>query len=137
MAEEKKNEQAKPKIIVDDDWKTQAQADKAKLAEEVESKAEAKQQPAQTHELPQASFPVLVNSLMTQIFFSLGAIEDPQTKKRFIDLALAKHHIDMLAVLEEKTKGNLSEEESKLLDQVIYETRMQYVQVAQHVSKAQ
>ena len=44
---------------------------------------------------------------------------------------MAKHHIDTLAVLEEKTSGNLTDEEKKLLDNALYEVRMRYVQVAQ------
>lgn len=130
MSDEK---QEKSKIIVDDDWKTQAQAEKEKLEEKAEEKTA---QAEQARQLPPASFSVMVNSLVTQIFFALGAIEDPQTKKRYLDLDQAKHQIDMLVVLEEKTQGNLSDEEKKLLDRAIYEARMQYVQVAQHVSQA-
>ena len=74
---------------------------------------------------------MFVSGLVTQILFALGAIEDPQTKQRYRNLPLAKHHIDTLAILEEKTKGNLSEDEKKLLDNALYEVRMQYVQIAQ------
>jgi len=131
-----------PKIIIDDDWKAQAQAEKEKLARDAKDKAAAAPaapadqgdatggEPGQ-RQVPAASFPILVNSLLTQIFFALGAIADPQDGKRYVDLELAKHHIDMLAVIDEKTKGNLSEDETKLLDQAIYEARMQYVQTAQ------
>jgi len=132
--------QEKPKIIVDDDWKAQARAEKEKLAEEVESKEEgapgAADAGAGARQLPQASFSTLVNSLVTQTFLALGGMEDPRTKKRYIDLDLAKHHIDTLAVLEEKTKGNLGDEEKKLLDQGIYECRMQYVNIAQRIASA-
>ena len=134
MAQDKKEE---PKIIVDDDWKAQAQAEKEKLAEQLEKEASKPQDgparagEAQQRELPPASFSVLVSSMVTQILFALGEIEDPQTKNRYMDVSLAKHHIDMLSVLEDKTKGNLSPEEKKLLDRALYEVRMQYVQVAQ------
>jgi len=127
----------KPKIIVDDDWKAQAQAEKEKLAHQVEG--EEKTGPkapggaGQARELPHASFSTLVASLATQILFALGGYEDPRTKKRYVDLDLAKHHIDTLAVLEEKTKGNLTEDEKKILDHALYESRMQYVQIAQRV----
>lgn len=125
------------KIIIDDDWKSQAQAEKEKLSEEVEHGAEGGKGPAGEgqRELPPASFATLVNSMLTQVFFALGGIEDPQTGKRYLDLALAKHHIDTLAMLEEKTKNNLSADEKKLLDQALYESRMQYVQIAQRVSQ--
>ena len=117
----------KPKIVVDEDWKSQAEAEKQKLAEQEQSGG-ADQVPA---EMPPASFDTLISGLVTQILFALGAIEDPQTKRRYRNLALAKHHIDTLAVLEEKTSGNLTDEEKQLLDNALYEVRMRYVQMAQ------
>jgi len=130
MAEDKK-------IIIDDDWKNQAQAEKEKLSEQVDKPAEgaAAEGPEGERGLPPASFTTLISSLVTQIFYSLGGIEDPQTGKRYLDLGLAKHHIDMLTVIEEKTKNNLTADEKKLLDQALYETRMQYVQIAQRVAQ--
>jgi hypothetical protein len=67
---------------------------------------------------------------------ALGGYEDPQTKRRYVDLELAKHYIDTLVLLEQKTKGNLTEDEKKLLDRSLYEARMQYVQIAQAAVKA-
>lgn len=152
MAEEKPDQ---PKIIVDDDWKAQAQAEKERLEKEVARPADMASSGQTTGEvagdagdageaggeagprrLPPASFATLVSSLVAQTFMTLGGMEDPKTKQRFVDLDLARHHIDTLSVLEEKTKGNLSEQESKLLDQALYETRMQYVQIAQRATKA-
>jgi hypothetical protein len=128
-----------PKIIVDDDWKTQAQAEKQKLAAEAEAEAEGAEgaQPAGAggqRELPPASFVTLISSIVTQAFMSLGGVEDPRTKKRYVDLDVAKHHIDTLVVLEEKTKGNLTDDEKQMLDQGLYECRMQYVNIAQRVA---
>jgi len=140
----------KPKIVVDSDWKAQAQAEKEKLAREVEAKQAQAQQaaaagpagpaaagaaagPGGQRELPPASFETLVASLATQILYALGGYEDPRTKRRYVDLDLAKHHIDTLTVLEAKTKGNLTEDEKKVLDNALYECRMQYVQIAQRV----
>ena len=133
MAEEKQEK----KIIVDDDWKAQAQAEKEKLSEKIEQQAEG---PSETHqdrprEVPPASFATLISSLVAQTLMTLGGMEDPKTKKRYVNLDLARHHIDMLSVIEDKTKGNLSEEEKKLLDQALYETRMHYVQIAQQATK--
>jgi len=141
------DEDKEPRIIVDDDWKTQAQAEKERLAKEVEGpEADAAAAGAEDAEgapgqgadgprgLPPASLSTLVTSLATQVFMSLGGVEDPKTKRRLVDLALAKHHIDTLAMLEDKTRGNLTDDEKKLLDRALYETRMQYVQIAQRVS---
>ena len=132
----------KPKIIVDDDWKAQARAEKEKLDEEIKAKqAEPGAGPGgtgpdgQPRQIPPASFSTLVSSLGTQALLALGGYEDRRTKRRIVDLDLAKHQIDTLNVLEEKTKGNLTEEEKQLLDNVLYEARMQFVQFAQRVSQ--
>ena len=139
------NNEEKPKIIVDDDWKAQAQAEKEKLAAEAEKApppaegeagAAAGAAEGQARELPPANFATLVSALVTQVLLSLGGVEDPRTKNRYVDLALAKHHIDMLGVIEEKTKGHLTDEEKKLLDNALYESRMQYVQIAQVATRA-
>jgi len=134
MAEDEKKE---PKIIVDDDWKAQAQAEKERLAEQIERGAEspADRQQEGPREIPPASFAKLISSIVAQTLMTLGGVEDPKTKRRYVNLDLARHHIDTLSVIEEKTKGNLSDDEKKLLDQALYETRMQYVQVAQRATK--
>jgi hypothetical protein len=79
--------------------------------------------------MPEASFPTLVNSLVTQILLYLGDLT-PRGVEPQINLDMAKFNVDLLGVLEEKTKGNLAPEEQKLLDNALYETRMRYVSVA-------
>lgn len=129
-----------PILHVDDDWKAQAQAEKAKLAEKEKS---AKAQAATTGatetgpaaqaapgQIPPADFTTLVSSIATQALFSMGAMPDPQTGQRYTNLDIARHHIDSLSVVEEKTKGNLSDEESKMLSGTLYELRQSYVQIA-------
>jgi len=126
----------KPKIIVDDDWKKQAQAEKEQLDQKVKSEpkpaaAAGKAAPGQARgprELPPADFATLVNSLASQIMMSLGGVQDPQTGQRHLDLAAAKFHIDMLTMLEEKTHGNLTDDEKKLLDSYLYQLRMIYLE---------
>ena len=132
MTDDKNDKKDKPKIVVDDDWKAQAQAEKEKLDEQPAEQPAAEEAQAQgPRKLPPATFSTLVSSLATQAILSMGQMRDPKTKKPIIDLDLAKHHIDTLAMLEEKAKGNMTDEESKLLDQAIYQVRMQYVQFAQ------
>ena len=73
--------------------------------------------------------------LFTQLFLmfqgaayqNMGKVMNPATNKIERDLAQAKHSIDMLGMLEAKTKGNLSENEKRLVDHVLYEIRMNYV----------
>ena len=156
MAENDNAGEQKPKIIVDDDWKAQAKAEKERLAREVDQKqaaekqaqaaptgdagaptreAAAQQQAAQQpRKLPPANFTTHVNSLVTQAFMAMGGMEDPRTKQRYVDLDLAKHHIDTLTMLEEKTAGNLTDDEKQLLNQGLYECRMHFVHVAQAMS---
>ena len=71
-----------------------------------------------------------------QTILALGGYEDPETKKRYVDLDLARHHIDTLSMLQEKTEGHLDDEEKALLDRTIYELRMSFVQITQHVQRA-
>ena len=79
--------------------------------------------------MPEASIGTLVNSLMTQVLLYLGELA-PRGAEPQVNLDMAKFNIDLLGVLEEKTRGNLTEEEQKLLDTALYEVRMRYVQVA-------
>lgn len=124
-----------PKIIVDDDWKAQAEAEKQRLA--AEQKA-APAEPGPTGEpsdrLPPADFETIVSTMASQALFALGAMPDPSSGQRYVNLDLAKFQIDSLKVLEEKTRGNLSEEEAGMLDRTLYELRTAYVQMAQRAS---
>lgn len=120
-----------PKIIVDDDWKAQAQAEKQKLAEQSKAAPASGEGAAGGYgEMPPANFETLLSTFVTQALFAMGLIPDPQTGKPAMHLDLARHHIDMLTVLEEKTKGNLTDDEQKLLAGSLYELRSRYVQVA-------
>lgn len=125
-----------PKIHIDSDWKAQAQAEKQRLAEQAKPKpsdaAGGGGQDAGTGAggMPPATFETLMSTMATQALFAMGAIADPRTGQRMAHLDLARHHIDMLTVLEEKTKGNLTEEESNALAATIYELRNRYVQLA-------
>ncbi|MBZ0171511.1 MAG: DUF1844 domain-containing protein [Phycisphaerales bacterium] len=122
-----------PKIIVDDDWKSQAQAEKAKLAEE----ARAKQAEPKPGGLPEKiGFTDLIRLLATQALMYMGAFPDPQTGKAMVALDIAKMNIDMLGVVEEKTKGNLTGDEQKMVEGTLHELRMQYVEIARAVQQA-
>ena len=129
MADDKASDQDKPKIIVDDDWKAQARAEKEKLAKEPKGEQALGQEGPR--ELPPANFETLLSTMATQAMFMLGMIPDPRSGQRYVDLDVAKHHIDMLAVLDEKVKGNLDQAEKTMLDQTLHELRMQYVQLSQ------
>lgn len=123
-----------PKIHVDTDWKAQAQAEKERLAAQEQQKA-AERGEAGREKLPPADFRTLVGTLASQAIMGLGAMGDPKSGRVMIDLDGSKFAIDLLGVLEEKTEGNLSDEESKELSQVLVELRNRYVQITQMVAQ--
>lgn len=123
----------KPKIIVDSDWKQQAQAEKARLSAKEAEKASA--QPDQDPNRP-VDFTDLVQSLTSQALLYLGAIPEPETGRSIVAPDMAKMSIDMLGVVEEKTKGNLTDEESELITSILRELRMQFVEVSKAIAKA-
>lgn len=114
------------KIHVDSDWKAQAQAEKERLSEQAKS---TEGRPG-TGAVPEANFQTLISTMATQALFAMGAIPDPRTGQRVTHLDLARHHIDMLTVIEDKTKSNLDEEEQQLLSTTLYELRNTYIQLS-------
>lgn len=79
--------------------------------------------------MPEASLLTLVFSLYSTAQMCLGILPDPVTQKTFKDLTQAKYHIDLLEILQTKTKGNLTPEESQALESMLYDVRMTYVGV--------
>lgn len=110
MAEEEKK--------VDEDWKKQVQQEKEKVAEEDRAKKQ----------IPQASFALFISWLATQSYIHLGLVENPFTKKKEKDIIQAKYLIDVLNILEEKTRGNLTKEEQNYLQSLLYDLRLAYVE---------
>lgn len=86
--------------------------------------------------LPPASFLFLVLSLRAQCEIQLGLMHYGEEEKPEPDLELARHSIDLMAMLLEKTKGNLSLEENRMLENSLTELRFRYVQVSDEVAKA-
>lgn len=118
-------------LQIDDDWKKQAQEEKRRLAAQAAAEKApppSHDEPRQRRAVPVASFETLVSTLVTQALYYLG--EMSQDAEQVADLDMAKHQIDTLAVLEEKTKGNLTKDEQQSLDSALYELRMRYVSVA-------
>ncbi|MFI4861997.1 MAG: DUF1844 domain-containing protein [Phycisphaerales bacterium JB063] len=130
-----------PQIQVDSDWKAQAQAEKAKLA----AKEQARKAPAepaaqdtprgasaaaQGERFPPADFAGLMNIFVSQSVMALGGMAHPQTGQPNVDLDLASHFLGLLGVLEDKTRGNLTEQEAKELATTLYELRSTYIQIS-------
>ena len=129
MAEEEKKEEKK--IRVDEDWKQQAQKEKEILAAQEEAeKEEVQEESKRRGPLPKGNFAALVSMLVTQAMFALGLLQVKGQEQREPDLDMAKYNIDMLEALQEKTKGNLTEQEEKVLENTLNKLRMDYVNVA-------
>ena len=75
----------------------------------------------------QIDFSTFIMSLTSSAFYHLGDMPDPSTGKKEVNLPAVQQTIDMLVMLREKTKGNLKEDEEKLIEQLIYELQVKYV----------
>jgi hypothetical protein len=140
------------KIVVDTDWKEQVAKEKEQ-AEKAEADAAASEtddfvpmdketsgdadvaeqtdQPAgdPSQSPPPASLEVLTSMLFTQAMACLGQMPNPATGKPEINKPFAKHYIDTLEMLGEKTKGNATEDEAKMLGEALHALRMAYVSI--------
>jgi hypothetical protein len=131
------------KLVIDEDWKSQVEAEKeaARHAEEPPKAAEpaARTSPEKSAEtskegripLPPADLTFLIGTLYIQGAMALGLLPNPLTKKAGIQPDQAKHSIDLLTVLQQKTEGNRTPQESSELEAVLHELRMANITVQQ------
>jgi hypothetical protein len=112
----------------DESWKQRAEEEKKKLEE--------KARPSRP-ELPPATFVGLLDELSLRAMVALGQIANPVTGEAGFDPASARYTIDLIAVLEEKTKGNLQPGESQLLTELLHSLRMVFVQVSRMAEKGE
>lgn len=136
------DEPKEKKIIIDEDWKSQVEAEKEAARHQDES-AEAKQpQPEQPEAepeptagaagpMPEPSLTFLAGSIYFQGMVALGLLPNPVTQKAEVSFDQAKHSIDTLAMLFEKTEGNRTAEETKEFETMLHEMRMAFVAVQQ------
>ena len=109
-------------VKADDEKKKEAEA---KAQTKAEGKSQEKSEtPASEFEM---NFSTFVMSLTSSAFYYLGDVPDPQTGEMHENLPAVKQTIDILLILQEKTKNNLSAEEDKLLEQLIYELQTKNV----------
>lgn len=131
MTKENTDSTDEPKIIVDEDWKSQVEREK----EELKTQAQAGQEEAQDtsseeYPLPPASLTVLLSTLATQAMMGLGMFPDPASGKPTVNRPMAKHFMNTIAMLEEKTKGNLDSEEAAQISDSLHQLRMAYMATA-------
>ena len=138
--EEKKDFVVKDRRIfaeenLDDGEKEEKEAPAAEEKTEAETK-EADEKPDAGDQEPPLQFPEInfatfVASLNASALLQLGAIDDPTTGTKNKNLPMAKQTIDILSMMQEKTEGNLSEEEENLLKNILYDLRLMYVKEKQ------
>ena len=122
---------------VDEDWKRRAQAEKELDAMKAAPPAAAGAAPGAPGAPPRVEpranpmFRGLIESLASQALLYMGAMRDPMTGQAHQDLNQAQTMIDMLGMIEEKTKGNLAKEEADMLKEVLDEVRMHFVRLTQ------
>jgi len=122
------------KIIIDEDWKSQVAAEKeAALHKPAADAAGSDESSAGDFdgELPEASFELLISTFVTEAMVALGQFPHPGTGQIEADPGHAKFAIDMLNVIAEKTKGNLSPMEEQGLGDILHQLRMAFIAVTQ------
>ena len=123
-------------FVIKDKRSSQISEDDATVQDEQETKDQKKQTDSSKEketdkeketEPFQVDFSTFIMSLTSSAFYHLGDMPDPSTGKKEVNLPAVQQTIDMLIMLREKTKGNLKEDEKKLLEQLVYELQVKYV----------
>ncbi len=134
MDEEKKGFVIKDRRAFDKDGKLKEDAEsmhspdaKGDKGAPKEKKADKGKERQSTTPLPEVNFTSLIFSLSSSALFYLGEVADPETNQPKKDLSLAKHTIDTISMLKDKTKGNLTDEEDKFITTVIADLKWRYV----------
>ena len=147
----------KPELEIksDADWKQRVKAEAAQLdaerteqpaesspPDDVAPEAESANEPASAAhvdagQLPEPDFHLLVSMFSTQAMVALGVLPNPVDGKAESNIPLARHFIDLLGILEEKTRRNLTGHESQFLEQSLHELRMAYVELSQSKPQAE
>lgn len=111
------------KIFIDSDWKEEARREKEEADRQTREAGEARQ-------IPEPSLLELIQMIVLQASVGLGGMQDPQTGRRIpANLPVAKHYIDLLGLLHQKTANNLDEMEKNVLEGTLYELQMAFVQM--------
>jgi hypothetical protein len=117
-------------FVIKDKRSSQISEDDATFQDEQETKDQEKQTDSSKEKKTepfQVDFSTFIMSLTSSAFYHLGDMPDPSTGKKEVNLPAVQQTIDMLIMLREKTKGNLKEDEKKLLEQLVYELQVKYV----------
>lgn len=125
-----------PKIFVDEDWKGKVEREREEARKAVEEPGSDEPESAEPAVPETASFEALVSGLTMQAMHALGAMAPQDAKEVMVDLPEAKYLIDMLLVLRDKTKGNLTPQEQGFLSQTLAELQQGFVIRSQQLQEA-
>jgi hypothetical protein len=122
------------KLYVDEDWKSRVEAEReaAETQTPQEAKPAGERPPLQW---PEPSLALLATTLATQAMSAMGFVAHPVTGKAEVDLPQAKHFIDTLDMLQQKTQGNQTPDEAEMFESVLHELRMAFVAVRDNLAK--
>jgi hypothetical protein len=123
-------EEAPKKLIIDEDWKAQAQKEKEVLKKQEEQEHRGHGPEERQVGFPPADLSALISMLATQAYLALGVLGAEEEEPHESDLAAAKFNIDLLGVIQEKTQGNISPEEARLLSGTLHQLRMVFVEMS-------
>jgi uncharacterized protein DUF1844 len=127
------------KIIIDEDWKSQVEAEREQAAKGKSAPAApaANEGPSESADppMPPASFEMLLTTLATEALMALGQVPHPITGKVEVKRNQAKFLIDTVDVLRQKTAGNLSNTEQQVIDSLLHQMRLVFVQTADAPAK--
>ncbi len=142
MSDEKHKSDEK-KLHIDEDWKTQVDREKEFLRHQTETAPSGTTQPTPTptptspdstpastaeHVLPPASLIILISSLATQAMASMGQLHAEDGNPPPVDMQFARHFIDLIGMIEDKTRNNLTGEEASFLKNTLLHLRMVFVE---------
>ena len=137
MTDSNEAESEEPELIIDSDWKEQVAKEKEALSGDasmddkpddfVPKSSDSSNDSEDIPPPPPATFEILISMMFTQAMSMLGQIPDPTGQATQVNKPYAKHTIDTLEMLGEKTKGNLSDDEAKMLSEALHALRMAYV----------
>jgi hypothetical protein len=129
------------KIIIDEDWKSQVEAERAEAAKvkpaATEAPAPTDNDPSESEDppMPPASFEMLLTTLATEALVALGQVPHPVTGKVQAHRNQAKFLIDTVDVLRQKTAGNLTTGEQQVIDSLLHQMRLVFVHTADAPAK--
>jgi hypothetical protein len=125
-----KNEGEK-KIIVDEDWKSQVEAEK-EAASQNKQQGQAEQPSGAEEALPAPTLTFLASTIFMQGAIAMGLLPNPITDKSVVQIDQARHAIDLLTMLQQKTEGNRTPEETEDFESMLHQLRMAFIAVTQN-----